>query len=433
MATSTHTHAQKEADGTRDPNRHDAAFLQAALRALKSSGGGSGGSHFVSGHNTATTDGGSSGGGGGGGGTQQHHQQHPQQQQQPPQQQPRYTNGYPQRTPVYSHVPSATSDASVAGGTRAIPAFGANAPFGAGGGGRGRGRQEYGGGEAQRFGGYPQHQLQQQQQQQQQQQRQGRKGAGGQRRRDEGGAPAGGAGFDGSSDRDHTLVQAVKEKQKDEAWRRLWHAHCDTHAEGTYDPSRHPAHFLSSALKQISRQLGGGDTVGSVAGLVGGGGSDKTSDAASDVPQAVRGLAAKVKEQQRDSGWHTRWADHCHVHGDGTRDPSRHTADFLAAALDTLLADHKTERHAELAKEVADAASEDPLFQGRWQRYAQPPPPHTHIAVLTSTTAINTTTGTARRTRTARRIRRHTRRPSCRRPSRRWAGWWSRRGSTRSW
>ena len=84
----------------------------------------------------------------------------------------------------------------------------------------------------------------------------------------------------------------------------------------------------------------------------------------------LAGLIGTVKELQRDSRWHTRWADYCHVYGEGTRDPTRHSPQFLRDSITKLQGDHtKAKEHRNIVAKIKDLQKADQAWNGHWQRY----------------------------------------------------------------
>eukprot|EP01059_Diplonema_ambulator_P012057 TRINITY_DN22187_c0_g1_i1.p2 TRINITY_DN22187_c0_g1~~TRINITY_DN22187_c0_g1_i1.p2 ORF type:complete len:365 (+),score=126.30 TRINITY_DN22187_c0_g1_i1:190-1284(+) len=91
-----------------------------------------------------------------------------------------------------------------------------------------------------------------------------------------------------------------------------------------------------------------------------------------DLTDEQRKLISLVKENQRDPAWHTRWADYCHENGEGTRDPLRHSATFLKAALNALDRNpDDDQKHRDLVQQVKEYQKSNAAWNAHWSRHCE--------------------------------------------------------------
>jgi len=111
-------------------------------------------------------------------------------------------------------------------------------------------------------------------------------------------------------------------QRADSANGHLWRQYCDQHGDGTYDPSRHTASFLKSALARLN--------------------PSSQPPRRSNQRTRTRGMSLsqlieEIKNWQRQSLPNSiAWRQYCQDHGDGSYDPTRYDSDFLEAAIAAL-------------------------------------------------------------------------------------------------
>jgi hypothetical protein len=136
------------------------------------------------------------------------------------------------------------------------------------------------------------------------------------------------------------LVQHIKDGQRqDPAFREMWWKFCDTRADGIRDPSRHPVQNLQFFLDTYQKISGGPGMppvmpMPSMPSMVmptqkfGGAPAADMSD------PGKAALVQMIKANQRaDAGFKDAWGVYCDMHGQGNRDPNRHTSDVLRSFL----------------------------------------------------------------------------------------------------
>jgi len=148
--------------------------------------------------------------------------------------------------------------------------------------------------------------------------------------------------FGGAGANLESLVAEIKELQKTNAIAKAkWNNYTISQGGGNRDPSRHTAEFLSEFLTTW-QTTGPGD------------------------------LVTQVKELQKsDIGNKEAWAAYTDAHGEGNRDPSRHTQEFLQAFLTSLQSGEKINSEAAgsflLAIKCLQGRSSN--FKSAWQHF----------------------------------------------------------------
>jgi len=130
-----------------------------------------------------------------------------------------------------------------------------------------------------------------------------------------------------------SVVDQVKEAQRSSIqWSQAWRTFCDEEGTGDYDPSRYETAFLQRALKVLNVEEGHGNAVSQQAKY-----SWNSDHGTGNGDYALESLVEQVKAWQRtDSANGELWRQYCDENGDGTYDPSRHTAAFLKSAMGRL-------------------------------------------------------------------------------------------------
>eukprot|EP01062_Namystynia_karyoxenos_P018607 TRINITY_DN16947_c1_g1_i2.p2 TRINITY_DN16947_c1_g1~~TRINITY_DN16947_c1_g1_i2.p2 ORF type:complete len:455 (+),score=144.10 TRINITY_DN16947_c1_g1_i2:91-1365(+) len=138
----------------------------------------------------------------------------------------------------------------------------------------------------------------------------------------------GGGGGVGGGSGGGPLTDRCKELQRlSRAARLQWERHCDENGDGSYDPTRYSAAFVSEGLSKMERShamAGGG---GGSGGGGGGGGLSRGGGTVGNIVEQIKALQRDVQAARAI------WVDICERHGDGTLDPTRYDPGFLKRAL----------------------------------------------------------------------------------------------------
>jgi hypothetical protein len=153
------------------------------------------------------------------------------------------------------------------------------------------------------------------------------------------------------------LAEEVQSGQRsDPAMKVAWVTYCDTQWDGTKDPRRHTAESLAAFL---NKYRAGGLAVGS-----------------EHVPPAGdhQAMVDQVKVGQRsDPAFKQAWVQYCDTQYDGTKDPSRHTAESLHLFLVSGAQGHdgasQQAAGGPLVEQVKAAKRSDPSVKEAWMHY----------------------------------------------------------------
>uniref|UniRef100_A0A7S1RVV0 Uncharacterized protein n=1 Tax=Alexandrium catenella TaxID=2925 RepID=A0A7S1RVV0_ALECA len=163
------------------------------------------------------------------------------------------------------------------------------------------------------------------------------------------GAQQSGKGTSKGAQEQPDLAEAVKVGQRtSSSFKNAWVAFCQMQGHKSFDPARHTKEFLSSYFEFVGEQalatMPAPQTTPALPAAKrprtvpspGGGGAlalPKLGDAGSD--PSVAALAERVKQVQRQDPmkWQL-WSEYCDAEYNGTKDPSRHTAESLQGFLD---------------------------------------------------------------------------------------------------